>query len=152
MVFFKKPLQFALFSIILKHPHERTASPCLCSHGPGEEDGKGKSCFLVPLFSTWEIINKQLLAPVQTDYTLFTQRDEGKEFPHSIPRAAGRWTKPLFSSSLCLPKTASAVMAPSLQFWPWLALFCRETAFNKYQQEFSLGSFWEGVTGARALR
>lgn len=53
---------------------------------------------------------------------------------------------------VCFPKTASAVMAPSLQFWPWLALFCRETAFNKYQQEFSLGSFWEGVTGARALR
>lgn len=94
----------------------------------------------------------QLFAPVQTDCTPLTQGEEGERV--SLPRSQGcrEMEASLFPQVWVSPKQP-------LQWWhqvynssPALLIFSRETGFNEYQQDFSLGCFWEGATGAHALR
>lgn len=57
--------------------------------------------FPVPLFSTWEIINMQLFAPVQTGKQVaHTSPEEmmGREFPYPFPGLQGDGSLSLLSS------------------------------------------------------
>lgn len=110
---------------------------------------KGKSSFLVPLFSTWEIINVQLFAPVQADCTHLIQGHEGEGASPLHSQGCREVEASLFPQVCVSPKQWCLQVYNSSRA---LFIFSRETAFNEHQQDFSLSCFWDGVTGAHALR